>query len=81
MSELRVGGPAWWCEQCQAWWPGGWGPLWLGVPPDLEDRLQREQQRQLIVRTCAECGSALVPRVRTVAIVTVRTLEDDDDGT
>jgi hypothetical protein len=52
--------------------------MWLGVPPDLEQRLRREQQRHGVVRTCAECGGPLAPRVRTVAIVTVRTLEDDD---
>jgi hypothetical protein len=78
-SELRVGAPAWWCEQCRAWWPGGWGPLYLGDPDvaaDLEALCQLHAHDA--TRTCAECGSALVLRVRTVAIVSLRTCEDDD---
>ena len=57
MTAFMLHGPAWWCENCQTWWPGSW-PISFGAPdPDVDDSPYAD-------RTCAECGEPLVPRAR-----------------
>lgn len=75
-GTVRLCAPAWWCETCRAWWPGGWGPVYVGaIPAPDADAFARLQQP---VRTCADCAQPLVPRPRTVALVTLRSVEGDD---
>lgn len=53
--------PAWWCESCQAWWPGSW-VVSFGEPIDPET----VDVEPYMNRTCAECGRALIPKARPV---------------
>lgn len=77
---VKVGAPSWYCETCESWWPGGWGPVYIGDPPTPEQQQQDlETYHYLTNRTCAECGRQLIPRLRTIALVEVR--HYDDDGT
>lgn len=73
VNWVRLCAPAWWCTTCEAWWPGGWGPVYVGELPDPA-QLARDldDYHHLIHRTCAECGTELVPRPRTVAVVELR---------
>jgi hypothetical protein len=54
-----IGRPAWWCTKCEAWWPGAW-VVWFEPPTDT-DLLDAHAYEH---RTCAECGTRLVPRSR-----------------
>lgn len=77
-AYVRLCAPAWWCEPCQSWWPGGWGPVYVGAIPAPDLDLFGELQQP--VRTCAECGQRLVPRARTVAVAELRSHDEGDDG-